>query len=457
MPNNSQNLLLDLLNDYVFDLDLIHDVDNLDFDKGSLSDEGLITDGLTFYYDFSGYSDIYNTYSVFNYVGAVSSGFTISDIGLGGIDNGFVSNITGETITFSSGSTIHIKPVTGLTYNYPLSILNDTNIGKRYLNLSGGFYQGFYKLDDYPYNVLPNRTEAGFTLNFWINPVENSVASNTLNDLYPDNKGYFFFMGTRAENKFHNIILNESGKTTTENTLLSPVTGDTSLISTGLTYDTGTTVNDVNGIGFYFRDNKLGYKSIIVRKDLSGNTLTNIHVEESPVIFTGTTGSTWLNISIVFKREERLKADSDGNFPCPLYFEECTELSEIPASQKGKLTFLVNARPVFSTEVEEPIFRALETHRSKQQGVSYNISIGGGTQGLIESKTFDGTDPQDENLLMETEFAGSFIGGISIASMYDRPLTIPEIIRNFYGFKDIYKRPENFGGAKIIVNSNLIK
>jgi len=448
--DNSKNLQFDFVNIYSFDLVLTDDKD-LDFEKGSLAESYLITDDLTFYYDFAEYSDVNNITSLYNYTGRTSSGFTISDLGLCGVDTGYMQNITGDTVTFTTGSTLLLKPVTGSTYNYNLSFENDTYIHKSYLSLDGGFYQGFYKLYDYPYLMLPNRTEEGFTLNFWLNPQEVSTNTNSLNSIYPENKGFFFFMGSRSENKFHNIIDNETGKTTSENTLISPVTGDTSLISTGLTYDTGTTVNDVNGIGFFYKDNKLGYKSVIVRKDISGNTLTSIKEEETPLIFTGDTENSWINVTIIFKRNQRLTSF------CADYIEECTSFEDIPDTQKGKLTFLVNGRPVYKTMIEEPIFRELELHRSKQQGVPFNISIGGGTQGLLESITFDGVDSEDTGLFMEREFSGSFIGGISVASMYSRPLTIPEIIRNYYTFKDIYRRPENFGGSEIIINSNLTK
>jgi hypothetical protein len=72
----------------------------------------------------------------------------------------------------------------------------------------------------------------------------------------------------------------------------------------------------------------------------------------------------------------------------------------------GYLKFVVN-------EFDEFIGRRLNEYKSKQVGVPFNFSLGGGSQGLVESQTFDGLDPNDRGLPIEENFAGSFIGGIS--------------------------------------------
>ena len=62
---------------------------------------------------------------------------------------------------------------------------------------------------------------------------------------------------------------------------------------------------------------------------------------------------------------------------------------------------------------DEFIGKRLNEYKGKQIGVPFNISIGGGSQGLLESMTFDGQDSEDLGLLIEQNFAGSFIGQIS--------------------------------------------
>jgi hypothetical protein len=79
----------------------------------------------------------------------------------------------------------------------------------------------------------------------------------------------------------------------------------------------------------------------------------------------------------------------------------------------------------------EFIARRLDEYKSKQLGVPFNFSLGGGTQGLLESQTFDGLDPNDRNLPIETNFAGSFIGSISQFKFNICELKYCNIIQNF--------------------------
>ena len=72
----------------------------------------------------------------------------------------------------------------------------------------------------------------------------------------------------------------------------------------------------------------------------------------------------------------------------------------------SKLKFVVDEFP-------EIIGKRLSEYKSKQIGVPFNMSLGGGSQGLIESQTFDGLDEADRDLPIEKNFAGTFIGGLS--------------------------------------------
>jgi hypothetical protein len=104
---------------------------------------------------------------------------------------------------------------------------------------------------------------------------------------------------------------------------------------------------------------------------------------------------------------------------------------------------------------EEIIPRGLYGHKETQVGVPFNISWGGGTQGLHENlvfsaipQTFCGEYIQDPelfpdnilsgtslsglttNILLEKYFAGTFDGAISTFHMYAKPLSVPEIQHN---------------------------
>jgi hypothetical protein len=160
---------------------------------------------------------------------------TSCDIGLTGIDNGLVTGMTGQTITFTNGINDFTKfdrlsfdrrfkmfQVTGYTSsNVRFSGFNDAILyevvseydftsGTNIHQLYGGFYQGFYRLFGYDYEIFPQRMNKGWSVEMLLKPrfPENdeytpSSGETTLNVVYPQNKDIFFYMGARAENKFY--------------------------------------------------------------------------------------------------------------------------------------------------------------------------------------------------------------------------------------------------------------
>lgn len=94
---------------------------------------------------------------------------------------------------------LHAVSGSTLQYDYPVSI------EPCQIKLNGGFYQGFFKTDCNKYQILPSSLDAGYTwdLEFELKKCDIEKESDkTLNDKYPDNKGIFFYIGTRAENKW---------------------------------------------------------------------------------------------------------------------------------------------------------------------------------------------------------------------------------------------------------------
>ena len=153
----------------------------------------------------------------------------LCDIGLTGIDNGLVPNMSGETIEITTGLYTSVQdrfsrykydrrmkmhPITGFTtsenrlwnddsYTYDLSYVNVGGDIGYVAQLNGGFYQGFYKIAGYDYQVFPERVSLGWTAEFMLKYRWTGDTSVGLNNRYPDNKGTFFYMGARAENKFY--------------------------------------------------------------------------------------------------------------------------------------------------------------------------------------------------------------------------------------------------------------
>lgn len=162
------------------------------------------------------------------------SSSTSCDIGLTGTDNGLVTGMTAQTITFTNGlfsdslkfDRLHFDrrfkmfQVTGYTSDpnirfsgFDKSILyevvsKNSPIYGKYHELYGGFYQGFYKLFGYDYDIFPERMNKGWSVEMILKPrlfneFSASTGETTLNEIYPNNKNIFFYIGTRAENKYY--------------------------------------------------------------------------------------------------------------------------------------------------------------------------------------------------------------------------------------------------------------
>jgi hypothetical protein len=194
------------------------------------------TQNLTLYYGQYDYRNLVvseNYYNPDNLDLTCFSAQSACDIGLVGMDNGLVTSLVGQTITFTNGlfnqtekfqrtyfdRRMKMFQVTGYTsqYNrfsgipkntlYEIESAVEPNVGK-YHKLYGGFYQGFYKLFGYDYEALPERTNKGWSVEMLLKPriINDRIPGSgdtTLNEIYPDNKNTFFYLGTRAENKFY--------------------------------------------------------------------------------------------------------------------------------------------------------------------------------------------------------------------------------------------------------------
>lgn len=479
--------------------------------------------------------------------GAISETKTFPSFSLTGLDNGRVPlNIDFETTLndipnhFSIDETnksLELYKVTGHTQNLNYTVNYDID---NIVNLQGGFFQGFYKLYGYDYQTLPERHEEGWTISVELKPGAKNE-TNTLNDYSTgkgyDTKGFFFYTGTRAENKYWNTFEGVSGYTGINETTYTGVTNNQFIIplnpprvvvkkmknqflifgrsggkkvctdnntftfgthmaqdvdknphlksndnnevelhytgrttfdtydeisnflkygrssgkpvcgteedridyvdENGVAYDYGTafaqndtnndnmsTTLDVNeaipgnALGFRVTDDgTIGYRRII-KKDKCKEYDVKFEQTDDYVILEEYTEKRlipdrkWYNIT--------LRWTPVGDLNCH---------SDIPRS--GDLDLYVNGlyKHTFK-DFEEIINQPLEDDKDKQLGVSYNISVGGGTQGLLENMTFGGPDPADLGLLIEKNFAGTFIGGIRNFRMFQAPLSWCEIKNN---------------------------
>lgn len=507
-------------------------------------------------------------YSLVSWENAVNTGYTLNTIGLTGIDNGRITFEKGvdptnpELLSALTGSTLVIPPndmrlnmfrVTGTTnqFTYQTDIYQDVIVGD-YLELRGGFYQGFYKLDGETYEVLPTRVDDAWSAEFWLKRENLETETTILNNTFPNNKGFFFYMGTRAENKFWNqwdgadtgctsSCTADTGCTDVVSTFctipkeseisivgdygmaipLDPPQVEIDLITNGFliygrahdgrpnkltepegslifssaaTITTGATCNtcrvcgqnhdglgaqtpcsyDGNGIAIiksaevltndtnpfliYGRASKsgstCGCHSCSGPKDglgneticsFSGRTSPQDHVDYNLDVLDNALGFrirddgsigyrlltvtghcetnnvgeriyvSGVTVEEEYSRPNMVELDKWSYVVIRFvteYKNECDLLVDGP--RKGKLMFYVNGFLKFVVnEFSELVARRLNEYKLKQVGVPFNFSLGGGTQGLIESQTFDGLDPNDRGLPLEENFAGSFIGAIS--------------------------------------------
>jgi hypothetical protein len=102
---------------------------------------------------------------------------------------------------------------------------------------------------------------------------------------------------------------------------------------------------------------------------------------------------------------------------------------------KMKIYIYVNGYLKFvSQELPELNLHRLDDLAERQEGVPYNISIGGGTQGLSERVFLDYYNTTDYILPLERNFGGSFIGDIKSFNFYDCYLPYSTIYQLSQGF-----------------------
>lgn len=516
--------------------------ENYDFCLSNDATDFSPTDNTISFFDFNDpniyISGNYNVETIFSSViweEAINDGLILNNIGYTGLDNGLIfyekdpADIANEELLEAlTGTVLEIvadekslilHPVSGYTGNitYPMTINNSPTVGN-YAHLCGGFFQGFYGVDEQPYQVLPNRYAKGWTVDFWVNRNGEVACNNpnpTLNDVYPDNEGFLFYLGTRAENKFWTVfeglnldgfascpigctewctVLKETDIITTDGYPLSPppliireitnkfliysrangvnrcspgnaVRGETVCSFTGDSITTTATTmlqtDFRNPFQIYSRAN--GVNRCAPGRGVRGETVCSYSGDSIPLLeldykrdlinnafgirlrndgsigyrvlrHTCISGDTGITSGITVEEQYSHSGLVDENqwsyitvkYVADTRYDRC-KLQEREA-RNGKLYFYINARlKLVVNNVEEIIPKRLKEHHQKQEGVPYNISLGGGTQGLLESMTFDGQDPDDLGLLLEKYFAGTFIGGVSRFRIYQEPLNWCEI------------------------------
>ena len=527
----------------------------------------------------------------------------LCDVGLTGIDNGLVEQMSGETIELTTGlyttsadtysrykydRRMKMHPITGFTttanrlwndnsYTYNLSYSTNGNPVGYFTRLNGGFFQGFYKMPGYDYQIFPERVNLGWTAEFMLRYRWTGDTSGGLNNRYPNNKGTFFYMGARAENKFYHYadgspkqdtgytrvtsgltcmhtceceqtgitashgclpVYQPSGVTSTICTCGCPcscsthaeypekdplydevsnalslrlsgntgsprlciktytITGhceSTGTCLTGQTYVTGTSINewcstrgifdDCSGTTYANVEHWVQIDAVFRRRewfdecDLWDKGGLGLIVSEQ---YTATTANNSLSLiqpPITHENDYDPATTEVVNFTNDWIVEEPFRVGTLRIYVNGKLF-------IIAENFEEIIPRLLNVEKEKQIGVGYNISLGGGTQGLHDNLTFSGGCPdtideivyqQDPECLttsdlnhtiysglttqihLEEIFGGSMIGDISAFRMYTEPLDAGQIAHNFRILQNRYNllNPNCLNCVIVIPNDDL--
>ncbi len=451
----------------------------------------------------------------YTYANAVNDNLELKNIGFTGIDTSTVPYDieSGNTDEFSDviqntslqiidkDTRLQLVPVTGNTkqYDYPCELVEEDS-GDTYYKFNGGFLQGFYKTCDGKYEVLPQYINGAWNLEFVIRPRTDYVhTGNTLNDIYPDNSGIFFYMGTRAENKFAEHYGDENlSKFQLRNTNIGSTSGyadnklpllttsdghiatsneDNDIVSNNgyLIYNRtcdGHTVDTWNrGDSIKITLQKRNYNRnlyTIMDRTCSGYTVQKLEKEikeqQNNVL-----NNDYDVLKDLYGNAFALKVNEDWSFGYKYLVKDCesetgysvkeengfpgaisanewnvinvmfkilngvTDKCGVPfGERKMKIYIYVNGYLKFvSEELPELNFKELNEYCDKQEGVAFNISLGGGTQGLIESIWPGNTAGSKHIFPIEQNFAGSFIGDIRSFKFYDCQLQYNEIKNNY--------------------------
>lgn len=422
----------------------------------------------------------------------------LPEITLTGLDNFFIPNglINGVIDTtihqqFNINDQFQFEPVSGYTKNISYDIFTTPD----YKILKGGFYQGIFKMDEYPVTYFDLALSKGWTANMTIfhNP---SGYTNTLNEIFPENSGFIFYLGTRAENKYNEItdveldIMKSSFDIQFDpiRTTLATRGGEFTLNGedyigrynyfegqywTGYTKESTSEhviknykYTDITNNAFGIRitdDGRIGYR-LLTEKEC-GDKLTET---------IGPSGTTygWVTLTDCngishnqlvtpdYKVMERytllpvLASRVDKYVNIMVVFERYFTVAsrcELQYSKfrKGSLKIYVNGFNVLNAEnVDEVFARELDTIKELQEGVPYIMSVGGGTQGLYEAMYLDPLKKIDG--VLEKYFAGTYTGSLRDFKFYTIPANVPMIRTIATETLDELGIPINFGGRTII-------
>lgn len=311
---------------------------------------------------------------------AKSDNIILNDYGLTMFDYGVSNNlVNSKTFTPSDnflylnqiGYNTPINPTSGETSGYTISTtkLNAGVVGSgenKYINLDGGYFTGFFKLQGYNYEVMPARN--------------NGITFDTVVYITENTSGIFLMLGGRSEDKYCPYYCGEFDEEK-NSTIFTSNDGELNAVieeevhkksfklpeeSTEIVKVAYDSIEDLKNNVFSFEitdDKKIRLQYI--------NQAGNLAVRESMNIITA---SGFTIISIVSIPEFMLSEDE----------MECHE------DRNSNVKIYINGRIFHEFEnVPEFFFKEYHNDYDKLIGIPYTITWGGGSFGLKNSWHFD--------------------------------------------------------------------
>jgi len=124
-----------------------------------------------------------------------------------------------------------------------------------------------------------------------------------------------------------------------------------------------------------------------------------------------------------------------GNAPYGKWANIHVRVNKLHHSNKMRLMIYVNGKlRLVSKELQLFNFKELDDTSDKQEGVPYNISVGGGTQGLSDVVYNEYTKLPDHIYPLEKEFGGTFEGYIKSFKFYECSINYNNLNQNYITF-----------------------
>lgn len=439
--------------DVVVSDDTTSSSDMVDTINGKLSEDNLIS-----YIDMSipnkiGEGSYIESIEKYFYKDFGNSDICLEDDELTAYDNYFLS-VDEERVFEGSCNHFSIeKEEINLTLYPIIKNEDELSLTENSMIFNGGFLQGFYKLYGFDYQTLPTHIEnCEWNLEFLINPNQTQL----------DEEGVFFYIGTRAENKFANFYNTKTKleEKTSNGVLLDKdnyfeIKTDNKYLPeviSGYTREYNT--KEGNNAYLIFSQNPKGYTvdtienfynseqyvnpNYDIKQDLYSNAFSLFLTNDGEIGYRYLINKCKDNFEDNFIVEKTHKNTIEPNKWSTINVKFHIKSSNCKCKIKNrvmKIYIYVNGYLRFiSQELPEFNFRELNDIYQKQEMVPYNISLGGGTLGLSDSKlVFDDIIYELEDFgFISSYFNKRFYGEIKTFKFYNGSLTIGQIRNNHY-------------------------